>query len=136
MLHEGWYAIKQSNCLKNALNHLQSNLGLILVDLQIKRNTDLKRTIPVGLGKWIPRLHLYIPPVWPPSQVVPYMTLNDLMARHQYFWCFGECRVHLQCHCLQVHSGPEHLIGSYLSVKWHMLNWIVLNRTVWSFNCM
>ena len=43
--------------------------------------------------------------------------------------------VSLHCHCSQIYSDPEwsHSIGSYLTVH-IMLNWIVWNRTVFTFN--
>ena len=63
-------------------------------------------------------------------------------------WNFGECIVALHFHCSQVYSYPEwkHMTGFCLWVKyssltlklyenkWLMLNWVVRNRIVSSFN--
>ena len=71
-------------------------------------------------------------------------------VRHHPNECHGndtkqssrECRVSLHCHHSQVHSGPEIAPDRVLSIGQIelncalMLNWIVWNRTVLTFNCV
>ena len=72
------------------------------------------------------------------------MTLNHLMTSFQP-WKFGEYGVPLHCHCSQVHShlkwvlsiGQIELFNYFNCVQTNeLLNWIVRDKTVWSFNCL
>ena len=69
------------------------------------------------------------------------MTRNNLMVRFQYCWNFRECGVFLHCYYSLAHSGlegpiygPNRIIRHLICVL--MLNLIVWNRTVWSYNCV
>ena len=73
------------------------------------RNQVVNTLILIRVG-WICRIHrLHLcrgvrPP--PPLTSVLDMTLNNLIARLQY-WRFGECRLPLHCHCSYVPSGSD-----------------------------
>ena len=98
---------------------------------------------PVAWGCRIYRLHLS-EEVRPLNRVLD-MALNNLILRLQS-WSCGECRVPPLLPSLPGPFRPRVVAPDSVQLnnltfklnanKWLVLNWIVRNRTVWSFNCV